>query len=309
LSSDEVIRRVSASFVPVAVNLYKVRAAKDVGGELFRSVQRQKDQYQGVWIVSPDGKVLAGIHDYQAVRDQEKLKLGSGEVRKRMAQELLGVIDRALEAFGPVTERTVPADDPLPLRGRGVQPDGAVTMALYVRQMMGGGAEYAPAGTPASRLWVWNGPLRPDGPPVIDSLVLDAEAWSAFTPPKIEPGTNWLVPESIARQFSRVLVPSSDQSWMPLPEDAKQARLTGTVESVEDGVARIRLAGVWEAVHAIEGDASRLVRGGAEADGLAMYDLNQKAIQSLVLVFRGTYGLPRDNNGQNATGAVVEWHR
>jgi hypothetical protein len=55
LSDEAVIRQVTSDLVPVAVNLYKVRAAKDASGELFRSIQRQKDQYQGIWIVSPEG--------------------------------------------------------------------------------------------------------------------------------------------------------------------------------------------------------------------------------------------------------------
>ena len=303
------IRRVSATFVPVAVNLYKVREADDAGGELFRSVQRQKDQYQGVWIVSPEGKVLAAIHDYQAVRDQEKLKLDTGEVRRRMAEELLAVVNRALDEFGPVTARAVRADDPLPSRGRGVQADGSVTLAVYVRQMLGGGRESAPPSVPESRLWLWEGPLRADGPPVIDSFTLDAKSWSAFTPPKSEPGTTWEVPDTIAREFCRVLVPSSDQSAMPLPDDAKRARLTASVESIDDGVARIRLTGDWEAVHLIEGDSNRPIAGTAVADSIATYDVRQKSMQSLLLIFRGTHGRPNDNNGQNPTGAVVEWRR
>src|SRR5262245_45614387 len=59
MSHDEVIRKISANFVPVAVSLQTIRtdpATKD----WFRSVGRQKDQYQGVWIVSPDDKVLGG---------------------------------------------------------------------------------------------------------------------------------------------------------------------------------------------------------------------------------------------------------
>jgi hypothetical protein len=316
LSNDDVIRRVSATFVPVAVNLYKVREADDAGGELFRSVQRQKDQYQGVWIVSPEGKVLAGIHDYQSVRDQEKLKLDTGEVRRRMAEELLAVADQAIDEFGPVAARSAQAVDLLPSRGRGVQGDGSVTLAVYVRQMLGGGRESAPPGTHDSRLWLWEGPLRADGPPVIDSFSLDADQWSSFAPPKselgtaeTEPGTTWEVPDAIAREFCRVLVPSSDQSAMPLPDDARRARLTATVESVDDGVARIRLTGDWEAVHLIEGDSNRPIAGAAVADGIATYDVRQKSVQSLLLIFRGTHGRPNDDNGQNPTGAVVEWRR
>ena len=54
----------------MAVSLQKIRtdpATKD----WFHSVGRQKDQYQGVWIVSPDDKVLAG--DDYGYKDAPKL--------------------------------------------------------------------------------------------------------------------------------------------------------------------------------------------------------------------------------------------
>ena len=116
------------------------------------------------------------------------------------------------------------------------------------------------------------------------------------------------MPEEIARRFCRVLIPSSDQSSMPRPEDAKQARLIGTVESVKEGLARIRLAGVWEAVHLQEGDAERPLRGAATADGIAVLDARQQAMQSVLLVFSGSYGRPNDD-AVCAAGAVVEWQR
>jgi hypothetical protein len=271
-----------------------VRNSKDAAGELFRSIQRQKDQYQGIWIVSPQGKVLAGHHDFES--------------RETWAQEVLDTADSALKSFGPVTERKAKATDPLPFRGQGVQRDGSVGLEIYVRQMMGGGRQNAPAGVPASRLWVWDGTLRPDGPIVIDTLTLPAKDWAAFAPPKTEPGTTWSLPEAVARQFSRVLVPSSDQSAMPRPEDSKAAQLTGTVESVEQGVARIRLAGTWEAVHLQEGDRNRPLRGLATAEGIAIYDVKQRELQSLLLVFSGAYGRPNEES-LNSAGAVVKWRR
>ena len=79
--------------MPVALNLYTARKAEDAGGELFRSVQKQKPQYQGIWIVSPDGKVLAAQHDFRSDKDQEKVR------------ETLYFIDGALRAFGPVKPR------------------------------------------------------------------------------------------------------------------------------------------------------------------------------------------------------------
>ena len=64
MCNDDVIRIVSTNCVPVAVNLYLTRTDKGPGGELFRSVQRQMDQYQGFWMVSPDGKALGKYHDW-----------------------------------------------------------------------------------------------------------------------------------------------------------------------------------------------------------------------------------------------------
>src|SRR5207249_2210280 len=167
-----VIHRVTTNFVPVAVNLYKVRNAKDAGGELFRSVQRQKDQYQGIWVVSPQGKVLAAHHNFKSP--------------KTWSQEVLETVDSALQSFGPVTARVVKPANPLPARGHGVQPDGSVNLALHARQMLGGGRQTAPPGVAASRLWLWDGALRPDGPAVIDSLTLTAKDWAALMPPKTE---------------------------------------------------------------------------------------------------------------------------
>ena len=294
MSDQAIIGRVTTDFVPVAVNLYKVRDAKDAGGELFRSVQRQKDQYQGIWIISPQGKVLAGHHEVKS--------------HETWVQEVMETVNAALKVFGPVSPRQVKFADPLPFRGRGVQPGGSVCLAIYGRQMLGGGRQNVPVGVAASRFWLWDGALRPDGPPVIDSLTLAAKEWAALAPPRTEVGATWSVPEAVAREFCRLLIPSSDQSSMPRPKDAKLARLTGTVESVEDGLARIRLAGAWEAVHLQEGDAKRPLRGAATAEGIAVFDLKQHAIQSVLLVFSGSYGRPGDE-AVCAAGAVVEWRR
>jgi hypothetical protein len=292
LSDRKVIERVTTGFVPVAVNLYKVRQAKDAGGELVRSVQRQKDQYQGIWIVSPAGKVLAGHHEFKS--------------QETWPREVLDTANAALKAFGAVPQRQVKSTDPLPFRGYGTQADGTVCLAVHARQMLGGGRQHAPKSVHASRHWLWDGALRPDGPAVIDSLTLTAKEWAKLAPPRIEVGSTWAVPEAVARQLCRVLIPSSDQSAMPRPEDAILARLKATVEAVEDGQARIRLTGSWEAVHLQEGDAKRPLRGEATAEGLAHYDLKRQAMHSVLLVFSGSYGRPNDES-VCATGAVVEW--
>ena len=75
------------------MNLYHIRVAKDAGGDLFRSAQQQKSQYQGIWILSPEGNVLAAHQDYKSP--------------ETWAAEVLSTIDSALERFGPVQSRPV----------------------------------------------------------------------------------------------------------------------------------------------------------------------------------------------------------
>jgi hypothetical protein len=296
-----VIRRVAQSFVPAAINLYQVRQATNGSRELFLSIQRQKDQYQGVWILSPDGKVLAGQQDYKDF--------------KHAARELLATIDASLAAYGPVKPRHVqPATTLsaetlsafLPFRGKGVRPHEQVDLALYVRQVLGGGRETIPAGVEAGRAWLWDGLYRTDGPCVIDTVSLSSAGWRAFVPKIVQPGARWSVPEKVAREFARLLTACSDQSAMPRSEDAKLASIECVVESVSNGQARIRLSGRWEMVHAIEGDKRRLLFGVASARGIAVYDVAADSLRSFLLLFDGTVrhgpaGPP------TRTGAVAEW--
>ena len=107
----------------------------------FRSVGRQKDQYQGVWIVSPGDKVLAG--DDYGYKDAPKLLAG---------------MDAALKAFGPVEPRKAQRQEPFPFRGVGVRRDGSVDLALY-------------------RCYLHQG--KPDGPQLRDTLSLKKEEWAA----------------------------------------------------------------------------------------------------------------------------------
>lgn len=274
--------------MPAAINLYRVRKATDGARELFQSVQRQKDQYQGVWIVSPDGKVLAGRQDYKDF--------------KNGAVELLETMDAGLKAFGPVESRRAKPTNPLPHRGVSVQPDGGVTLALYGRQVLGGGRETIPAGVEASRAWLWDGPLRADGPTMIDSLTLSAEEWAAFAPT----GASWTLPEGVARKLVRLLTASSDQSGMPRPEDATVAELRGTVESSEGGVARIRFTGRWEMSRLVEGDPKRPMSAAATATGEAVSEGGK--LRSLLMVFESTIRHGRSEGGPNRAGAVVEWN-
>src|SRR5262245_1424882 len=168
LSDDKVIERISTMFIPVAVNLYEVRKNPGPGGDLFRSVQKQMDQYQGFWLVSPDGKALAKKHDWNEVDPAKHPK------------ELVETMDAVLKSFASVQPRQVKPSDLFPFRGTRVQADGSITLALYGRLMHQG---------------------KPDGPMSLDSLKLVAAEWAHFAPAKpIVLGQEWTVPDNVARQ-------------------------------------------------------------------------------------------------------------
>ncbi len=285
------IAQISRSFVPVAVNLYEVRQAKDAGGELFRSIQSQKDRYQGIWIVSPDGKVLA----YLDWKDRDP---------KVEAREMLAAVAAVLKDFGKVTPRQTKPVDHYTGRGRGVgvRPDDSVTLAVYTRYMLGGGRTSAPAKYPVGKLYEWDGELRSDGGAVVDSITLTAKEWATLSPPKAEAGTPWTVPEAVSGMFYRVISPISDASHL-VGRKLTVNQLKAQVEAIDAGPARIRLTGQWQTDHLYEGGRIRMRTAG---EGIALYDLKQQKMLSLLFVCRGVM---LDAKGQpvRPTGAVVEW--
>ncbi len=56
--------------MPVALNRNKIKEAKTPAGDLYRDIQKQRTQYQGVWIVSPEGKVLSQFQDARDPKNQ-----------------------------------------------------------------------------------------------------------------------------------------------------------------------------------------------------------------------------------------------
>ena len=63
LSDDRVIRRVSANFVPTHFNNNDpTRSPLDPSDILWKQILGQKDlQGQGIWVVAPNGTVIAGM--------------------------------------------------------------------------------------------------------------------------------------------------------------------------------------------------------------------------------------------------------
>ncbi len=254
LNEDEVIRRVSTMFVPVAINLWELRADRGPAGELLRSVRQQMDQYQGFWIVSPEGKTLA---------------MPTWKEHKEAASAICRAMDDVLKTVGPLKPRDAKPVDPLPHRGTGIRPDGSVTLAIYGRLMHRG---------------------QPDGPIMLDSVTLEAAEWALFAPAESGRSQEWTVPDRVARKLVGALAPAP-RGMDFRPEGARKAELHAKVESVKGGKARILLSGTWEAEGVREGVP---YAGSATSEGVALYDAEKKSLLSLLLVFTGKYGGARE---------------
>jgi hypothetical protein len=275
LSQDDVIRCLSTNTVPVALNLYVIRQQKDAAGDFFRGVQKQRPaQYQGLYLVAPDGKVLASHQNFKS--------------DKTWPKEVLADLEPGLKAFGPVKPRDTRRSDPLPRRGSGVQADGGVTLAIYLRYS------------------IKNIPLRELPNPTIDSLSLTRQQVGELAPPKAEAGTTWEIPEVVARQFSRVLGPGDEDS-MPRPKEVTAMKLTGKVRAVEDGVAHLVYGGTMSGSHLNQ--AKKRTHGEVKLTGVGRYDVKAGRLLSLVWVFDGAYKGPTPYGQPQPYSGVVEWSR
>jgi len=269
-----VIRFVSRNCVPVAQNLYEIRKAEGPGGEFFRAVQKQRPaQYQGLYLVSPDGRVLAS---HQAFKSHET-----------WAKEVLADLEPGLSAFGAVKPREFERADPLPHRAVGVMKDGGVCLGVYLR--------FAIKGIP----------LRELPNPTIDSLVLAKDEWTALAPAEAVAGREWVVPEPVGRKFGRVLGPG-DENTMPRPGEVTSVRLVGRVNSVEGGVAYLTYEGQIAGSHVTQSNRG-LCHGQAKLSGVGRYDTRSRRMVALTLVFDGVFRNVTPYDRPASYSAVVEW--
>jgi hypothetical protein len=238
--------------VPVAMDLAKLEDVKTPAGEFFQKVQKQRPkQFQGIYVVDPDGKVLGSQPDYRE--------------EKKGTQELIDITRTSLKAFGEITPRKVKAGEPFPQRGVGVQKDGSVTFAIYLRSNRDGGN---PAGL---------------GSLTLDSLTLSAKEWATLMPPKNE--KKWNVPMAVARKWNRVLGHASDHSTMPSPEEVTEAKITGHVESVKKGVTYLLYEGGIEGSHLYKYNPHKGKRTYGKSMFLAYGAYDAEAGQMLSLTF------------------------
>lgn len=278
----------STRTVPVALNLYKIRAARGAAGDFFRSAYKQVPQYQGLWVVAPDGKALGG----------QKTSMAAAPYKTWPAR-VLADLRAGVGAFGPVQPRMAVRRDPLPLRGRGTRPDGSIVLAVQDRLVIAKDLSRDP---PPGAL----------GPTVIDSAALSAEEWAGFAPSSVKTGAKWKLPQATARKLYPLL--SVSDSTFRGPKEVTAARLAGRVTKVEAGVAHLAFEGELAATH--HGTASEAKLGNkcsSEAKllgGVGEYDVQAGKMLSLTLVFDGQWRnyAPYDKT-TTRFGAVVEWRR
>src|SRR4051812_33603535 len=217
LTDPRVVRLVSANFVPTHFNNNDpTRDPKSRSAALWRSILKQKElQGQGLWVVAPDGAVIAGMSAENDGHPSDRTGSGPGAPYKanaKFADAAVEMLTAALKKFGPVTPRAVKAE-PLPYRGAGVRPDGGVRLVAYNRADNG----------------------------LAFSVTLEKDEWHALAPPRLAAGERWSVPDATARAFAPVLSPYADTRFRPRPQDLQSAELTATVEAVDGREARVRL--------------------------------------------------------------------
>jgi hypothetical protein len=269
LTEDDVVDRIAATMVPVAVDRWK---AEDRGTPEARFLQPffARHPPQGSpCIYAPDGRVLGGFDGFHD-----------------MARRTRRMIDKALAAFGPVEPRKAEALATHPHRGRGVQPDGSVSLAEYIR--------------PAEKgLGLMN-----TKSPVVSSVTLDAREFAAFAPARAAAGAEWTLPGEVAKRLARITSPMCFQH-APQPAWVSDVRLGARVEAVEDGVARLGYEGRIASEHRVAGQSVSVQETILTGEGV--YDIEGKTMRALMLVGSGTLRWPEAPAKVVAFDALVEW--
>lgn len=272
--------------MPVALNLYKIRQERSEAGDFFRSVQRQKPNYQGLWVVTPEGKVLAAHQDMKDISDWHG----------KWPKKVLADLEAGLQAFGPVPPRHVEAFSSLPHRGVGTQAEGRVTLAVTDR-------------------WVFVKDLSRDPPrdalgaTVLDSITLTAAEWKELAPAEVKEAGTWVVPEATARKFFPLL--STGDTTFRDPREVTSVRLVGRIEKMADGVAYLAYEGEIAATHQgtkNEGKEGKQCSSAAKLlGGVGVYDVASGKLRALTLVFDGQFRNYAPYDTPARFGAVVEW--
>src|SRR5262249_47576034 len=152
-SDHEVIKLISTCFVPVAQNRHAMDRDRGEAGAFYHSVYKQSPQYQGLWLVSPDGQVLADAGRHPGANEANWPKV------------VLAYLKAGLAKFGHVTPRHAPLTDHHPYKGIGERQDGSVILAV-TQKVISKNVDLAKVN---EKTWM------PEG--IIDGMPLSAAEW------------------------------------------------------------------------------------------------------------------------------------
>ncbi len=279
MSDDEVIKAISRQCVPVAINRESISNEKSAAGDLYRDIRKQRpNQYQGIYVIDPKGKVLAN----QAEPPKDV---------KLWAKDLRDQIDAGVKAFGEITQRPAMKLTALDDRGIGTRADGSAVLAVTLRYMHLGLDK------------------RGIGGPAFDSVVLTSEQLSKFGIAKAKAGMTWKVPATDAKHLHKVLSPNSDPNTLAQADEVTLAKLEGKVERVSRGIAYLRFTGRISGAHVwiFPPNKGKEINGDVKLDGVGTCDAITGKLKSIILVGMGEYRNypPYDQVGKY--GAVIEW--
>jgi hypothetical protein len=257
------------------------RLPDNADGKFFRALMKQWPQ--GLWVVTPEGKVL-GFHYHRAQGGES-----SGDGQKRWVADTLTMIRTAVKDAGPLTTRVVKVKPgTLADRGQGLTAEGGVRLALSV-------------------IGLHNG--RQDTPPVVDSIRLDKDDWATFAlPAGAKVGTEWSVPEAVARRFTPALSMMTDPIFGPTPKDATTAKIAAKVVRADAAATVVRLSGQWETAHNRDGDPKFPIRTDATGDGVLVFDAKTGKAVAMAWLLRGGHRIGGPSERAHPTAAVIEWY-
>ena len=263
----------------MAINREMISKEKSAVGDLYRSIQKQRpEQYQGIYVIDAEGKVLAN----QAKPPKDE-SLWASDLRER--------INAGVKAYGGVTRRPASKFAALQDRGGGKRADGGAILAVYARVMHLG----------LDR--------RGFGDPTYDSVTLTATQLSHFAIRDPKVGDTWKVPAATVQSLHKVLSPNSDPNTLARADEVTFAKLEGTVERLGKNVAYLSFKGritgdhVWE----FPPNKGKTIHGDVQLVGVGACDLKTGELRSVTLIGDGVHRNfpPYDNTVR--FGAVVEW--
>lgn len=262
-------------FVPIAANLYEIREKTHPAYWLYESLQKQKDNYQGLWIATPDGKLLGAFMDWPN-RETD------------WTETLLTTLARARKAFGPSESRTPgPGANLYPSKGIGKSPDGNYHVAGLSRAVFNKGETFSP--------------------PDLERVVLTPTEFLAFAPPTMTVGAEYAIRGDGPKKFSPLMTTGCGHNAYPEPTDVTGVELFGRVSAVANGQALVWYQGRIASQRESRFDKGKIARGEGKFFGYATFDVSTRAMLRLRLFLDTSYRNYPPYDGPQPMLGLAEW--